>query len=146
MECAADGPAHLLSFDQQAMLAQHIRETSIIALADVEIAAFVQKLRPAGHADVDAMFKDVQFISGAEKSGQAGIHKHGGLFGGFGGVDRGIRQHGMEQAADPCDRIVDRHTDARAERIGGQHHALIVGDRQTSDAHDQFPLKTRKTS
>ena len=48
----------------------------------------------------------------------------------------------VEQAADFRNRIVNRHAETRAERIGGQRGVLVVRHREGRDVDDDLFLKT----
>ena len=41
----------------------------------------------------------------------SGVGEQEGVLAGFGGVQRGLRQHEVKKAADGCHRIVDRQRD-----------------------------------
>ena len=137
MHGAVDRTPHVVAGNRAWAALQEPLHCREIAVANPERVGAVDHARAAGNEEAEPGELAAHTEHGIKEQGQPGVGKHGRLRGGFVRRQARLGQHEMQDAAGPDERIVNDHSDARAERIGAQGGVGIVRYRHITHAdHD----------
>jgi hypothetical protein len=123
---ARDSSAYFFRLNQHTCLPEDFSHCHVIAFSDIESAFEVHHLRAASYRHNHPALVRPHFVGSPKQERNPGVSEHEWLAAGFFGVDLGLRQHEVQQAANASLRIVDQDREAGSERIGYQDIAGLV--------------------
>jgi hypothetical protein len=119
--------------NRKAVLIEQPRYRFMIALTDIEYASLIHYLSAARQTYYHSMLLSFHLISCPKERWNSGVSEHSRLLACLGGTEGRIRQHEMKQPTHASNRIIDRHADAGAERVGCESDRGVVGDGEIGD-------------